>query len=108
MAMTSSTTTSPPCPDPACKVAYWTNVIERGAWEGKARDRDDARMALGAAELLCKVFHGKGSACTCKYVPLDYSGKAGACGCLIHDPERAVEAAQVRARLIETTRRAGL
>lgn len=95
-----------PCPDPTCKVAYWADIVERGAWEGKARDHADARMALGSAELVCSVFHRKNSKlCSCpKRGLLAYVQQ----GCLPHDPARAHEAARVRAKLIETTRRAGI
>ena len=98
-----------PCPDPTCKVAYWADIVERDAWVGKARDRADARMALGSAELVCSVFHQPSKLCTCTFIAYDRGLRVTEPrGCLLHDPARAHEAARVRMKLIETTRRAGV
>lgn len=104
-----------PCTDPTCKVAFWT-VIERRAWQGRARNLADARIALGSAELVCAVFHKRDSKlCTCRLVAVDAPGFEhrgtriiDVMNCLVHDPTRAHEAARVRAKLIETTQRAGI
>lgn len=100
-----------PCPDPTCRVAYWADIVARDAWVGKARDLADARLALGSAELVCTVFHQKGSKlCTCRRLTsaAGFEHRPDTQGCLLHDPVRAAEAARVRAKLIETTQRAGV
>lgn len=100
-----------PCPDPTCKVAYWADIVERRTWQGRARSLDDARVTLGSAELVCAVFHQRGSKlCTCRRLTsaAGFEHLPDARGCLLHDPTRAHEAARVRAKLIETTQRAGI
>jgi len=106
------TTTGDPCQDPTCRVAYWTDVIARSAWQDQARSLGDARLALGSAELICTVFHQKTSKlCTCRRLVASAPGfehLVDSLNCIIHDPMRAHEAARVRARLIETMRRSAL
>lgn len=98
-----------PCPDPTCKVAYWADIVERNAWEGKAVSSADARMSLGSAELVCSVFHKTSKLCTCTFMAYVGTRRVNdSSGCLLHDPARAHEAARVRSKLIETTRRAGV
>lgn len=95
-----------PCPDPTCRVPYWRKIVDIGAgWYGIARSLADARLQLGAAELVCAVFHKRMTlGCTCQ--PVEDNGTVMPIliptGCIVHDRDLAHVAARLRADLLGT------